>query len=220
MNELDKRLQTVLPGAETIQVSFPLCREIKLYLLDPAGMDRTFSFKEAQTIFTDTPFWAFCWASGNALASYIFRNSWKVAGRRIVDFGSGSGIVAIAAAMAGADEAVVCDIDPNALKAARANAELNNVWITTCASLDDCAQRYDLLTAADVLYNTKNLFLLDKFLDHAPEVLLADSRVNNIGHSSYNKIYECKAATMPILDKNNADELVSIYEGHCSAVGI
>jgi predicted nicotinamide N-methyase len=214
MNELDKMLQTILPGVGTIQVSFPLYRELKLYLLDPAGMDRTFSFKETQILFADTPFWAFCWASGYAMASYILQNSWKVRDRRVIDFGSGSGIVAIAAAMAGAGEAIACDIDPNALKAAELNAELNNVKITTCKSLESHKCKYDLLTAADVLYNTNNLYLLDIFLMHASEVLLADSRVKNIGHSSYNKICEINAFTLPILDKTNADEVVSIYEAH------
>jgi predicted nicotinamide N-methyase len=214
MNELDKMLQTVLPGAGTIQVSFLFCSELKLNLLDPAGMDRTFSFHETQILFADTPFWAFCWARGYAMASYILQNSWKVRGRRVVDFGSGSGIVAIAAAIAGAGEAIACDIDPNALKAAEINAELNNVQITTSESLESGKRKYDLLTASDVLYNTNNLFLLDMFRKHAPEVLLADSRVKNIGHSSYNKICEVNAVTLPILDKSNADELVSIYEAH------
>jgi len=213
MKELDKMLQTVLPGGKTIQVSIPSCRGLKLYLLNPSGMDRGFSLKEAQIIFRDTPFWAFCWASGIALASYIFQNPQRVAGRRIIDFGSGSGIVAIAAAMAGAHEAVACDIDPNALKAALYNAELNDVSIITCTSPAECTNSYDLLAAADVLYNTKNLYMLDIFLKHASEVWIADSRVKDTDHSSYKRVYECTAATLPILEKNNANEKVTIYKG-------
>ncbi|MBN2403369.1 MAG: 50S ribosomal protein L11 methyltransferase [Spirochaetes bacterium] len=214
MNELDEIIQTILPAAQTIQTALPLCRQLKLYLLDQTGLDRTFSNNEMQAIFTNTPFWAFCWASGYALASYILSNPSKVCGRRIIDFGSGSGIVAIAAAMAGADEAAACDIDINALKAAKINADLNNVRITTCKSVEDNVQKYDLLTAADVLYNTNNLFLLDRFFNYAPEVLLAESRVKNIGHPSYNKIYEGRAATLPRLDKSDIDEHVSIYTGN------
>jgi predicted nicotinamide N-methyase len=211
MKELEKIIQASLPGAKIAELSLPLYGELKLFLLDPSGMERGFSANEAQSIFTDTPFWAFCWASGYALASYILQNPGKVRGRRVVDFGSGSGVVAVAAAMAGADEAVACDLDTNALKAAMLNAELNNVRITVSRSLGKYAQKYDLLTAADVLYNTKNLFMLDMFLEHAPEVLLADSRVKNIEHALYNKIYEGMAATLPRLDKSD-DEVVGIYE--------
>jgi predicted nicotinamide N-methyase len=213
MFELDKILQEVLPGGKTEKADIPFCPGIKLYLLDPSGMDRTFSFKETQDILKDTPFWAFCWASGLALASYILRNPQKVSGRRVVDFGSGSGIVAIAAAIAGAREAVACDIDPNALKAAKYNAELNHICISLCDSLNVCSVKYDLLTAADVLYNTKNLFMLDKFPEYAHEVLLADSRIQDIDHSSYTRICGLSASTLPVLDKDNADEQVSIYEG-------
>ncbi|MFH0975998.1 MAG: 50S ribosomal protein L11 methyltransferase [Spirochaetota bacterium] len=210
MKELEKILQRSLPGAKIAESSFPLCRELKLYLLDPSGMERGFSSGEAQNIFADTPFWAFCWASGYALASYILQNPGMVRGRRVVDFGAGSGVVAVAAAMAGADEAVACDLDSNALKAAILNAELNNVSITVSESIGKKAKRYDLLTAADVLYNTNNLFLLDMFLEHAQEVLLADSRVKDIEHPFYNKIYECRTSTLPRLG-NSDDEIVGIY---------
>ncbi len=216
MNELDIMLQEVIPDAITKKVTIPECGDLKLNLLEPAGMDRNFSFIEAQTIFANTPFWAFCWASGQALARYILHNPQLVAGRRIVDFGSGSGIVAIAAAIAGADEAVACDIDPYALIAAKRNAELNKVNISVSDSINIGGGRYDLLTAADVLYNANNLFLLDNFLNCARGVILSDSRVKDIRHLSYSRIFGCVAATLPVLDKDNADETVSIYEGHSS----
>ena len=77
------------------------------------------------------PFWAFCWASGQLLARYVLDHPELVRGRRVLDFGCGSGVVAIAAALAGAESAVACDCDPLALEAARANAALNGVAVTS-----------------------------------------------------------------------------------------
>jgi predicted nicotinamide N-methyase len=210
--ELDQMLQRVLPGARTMLTVLPLIREVKLYLIDPAGMNRGFSAGEAKAVFADTPFWAFCWASGYVLASYILEHPEIVRGKRVLDFGSGSGVVAISASMSGAKEAIACDLDPNALRAATINAKLNGVEITACERLSDIGSRCDLLTAADVLYNTNNLTLLDTFIDYASEVLLAESRIKNIGHSSYNRICEVNAATLPDIPDSDSDGKVTIYE--------
>lgn len=210
--ELDQMLQIVLPGSRTMLTVLPLIREVKLYLIDPAGMNRGFTAGEARAVFADTPFWAFCWASGYVLASYIFKHTEIARGKRVLDFGSGSGVVAIAAAMSGAKEAIACDLDTNSLKAATINAKLNGVEITACERLSDIGSRCDLLTAADVLYNTNNLSLLDTFIGYASEVLLAESRIKNICHSLYKKICEVKAGTLPEIPDSESDGKVTIYE--------
>ncbi len=61
------------------------------------------------------PFWAFAWAGGQALARHIIDHPDLVRGRRVPDFGSGSGLVAIAAAITGASHVVAADIDPFAM---------------------------------------------------------------------------------------------------------
>ena len=72
---------------------------------------------------TTPPFWSFCWSfcwsSGQVLARWILEHKEVVAGRRVLDFGTGSGIVAIAAARSGARRVVACDIDPVSLQAVR-----------------------------------------------------------------------------------------------------
>ena len=77
------------------------------------------------------PFWAFAWAGGQGLARWVLDHPGKVAGRRVLDFASGSGLVGIACMMAGAREATCVDLDPFAATAARLNARLNGVRVAT-----------------------------------------------------------------------------------------
>ncbi|WP_345900187.1 class I SAM-dependent methyltransferase, partial [Martelella sp. UBA3392] len=79
-----------------------------------------------------SPYWAHVWAGGLALAHHIEAEPDCVRGRTVIDYGTGSGLVAIAAAKAGAREVIACDIDPLALEAASLNAALNGVEIATC----------------------------------------------------------------------------------------
>jgi predicted nicotinamide N-methyase len=77
------------------------------------------------------PFWAFAWPGSQALARYVLDWPATVRAKRVLDFGSGCGLAAIAAARAGASEVVACDIDPLAAVAQMLNAELNAVHLTT-----------------------------------------------------------------------------------------
>ncbi len=80
------------------------------------------------------PYWAFAWAGGQALARYILDRPDCVAGKTVLDFGSGSGLVAIAAKQAGAAKVLASDIDPYAVEAIRLNAERNDVSIEVTGS--------------------------------------------------------------------------------------
>lgn len=86
------------------------------------------------------PYWAFAWPGGQALARHILDHRHLVARRRVLDFAAGSGMVAIAAALAGAASVTACDIDPFSLAAIGLNAELNGVDVRT--------ESRDLLDAA------------------------------------------------------------------------
>jgi predicted nicotinamide N-methyase len=100
------------------------------------------------------PFWAFAWAGGQALARYILDHPEVVAGKRVLDFASGSGIVGIAAALARAKHVVSSDIDPFAEVVIRMNAMLNDVAVMV--ERDDAVghplDNYDVLLAGDVCY--------------------------------------------------------------------
>ena len=99
------------------------------------------------------PFWAFAWPGSQALARYILDTPSTVRARRVLDFGSGSGLAAIAAARAGASEVVACDIDPRAAVVQTLNARLNSVTFQTLTSdpvgTDVTA---DVLLVGDVCY--------------------------------------------------------------------
>ncbi|MGW4467770.1 class I SAM-dependent methyltransferase [Micromonospora sp. NPDC004704] len=102
------------------------------------------------------PFWAFAWAGGQALARYLLDHPDEVAGRRVLDFASGSGLVAIAAARAGARHVRAVEIDERAGAAIELNARANDVPvdITVADILDeDWAGDADLVLAGDVFYS-------------------------------------------------------------------
>jgi predicted nicotinamide N-methyase len=100
------------------------------------------------------PFWAFAWAGGQALARYLLDHPETVAGRSVLDFGAGSGLVAIAAAKAGAASVLAAEIDHFAAAAIAANAALNKVAVavTTADVLDTGDRRWEVVTAGDVCY--------------------------------------------------------------------
>jgi predicted nicotinamide N-methyase len=81
----------------------------------------------------DSPYWAFPWAGGQALARHVLDHPELVRGRRVVDFATGSGLVAIAAARAGAARVVALDVDPFCEAVVRLNAELNGVALSFAA---------------------------------------------------------------------------------------
>lgn len=144
--DLPRNQWTVFGGSLALRRP-PLCPEITLWLM-AEDVDL-----EAQCARlhdgASPPYWAFCWGSGQALARWILDHPDEVAGRRVVDFGAGSGIAGIAAARAGAASVRAVDNDPDARRAVRANAEANDVLVGTAASVDT---DWDLLVAGDLLY--------------------------------------------------------------------
>jgi predicted nicotinamide N-methyase len=100
------------------------------------------------------PFWAFAWAGGQALARYLLDHPEIAAGRVVLDFGSGSGLVAIAAAKAGARRVLAAEIDHFAVAAIAANAALNgvSVEIMTADVVGAADPSWEIVTAGDVCY--------------------------------------------------------------------
>jgi predicted nicotinamide N-methyase len=100
------------------------------------------------------PFWAFPWAGGQALARYLLDRPEVVVGRRVFDFASGSGLVAIAAARAGAAHVTACDVDPFCEAAVAANASLNGVAVATLTGdvIGEALHGFEVVLAGDVFY--------------------------------------------------------------------
>ncbi|HCL75331.1 class I SAM-dependent methyltransferase [Stutzerimonas nitrititolerans] len=185
--------------------------DLRLWLIDPANMDRAFSPEETRRILEEPPYWSFCWASGLVLARWLAERPEWVRGKRVLDFGAGSGVAAIAAARAGAAEVVACDLDPLALQACRANAALNGVTLGYSEDFFAEADRFDLIIVADVLYDRANLPLLDQFLSRGREVLVADSRVRDFQHPLYERLDILDACTWPDLAEPAEFRRVSLY---------
>ena len=100
------------------------------------------------------PFWAFAWAGGQALARHLLDHPSLVADRSVLDLATGSGLVAVAAALAGASPVTANDIDPYSLAAAAMNAIANNVRIATLeADLLDTDPPASVILAGDVFYS-------------------------------------------------------------------
>lgn len=185
--------------------------DIRLWLIDPDNMTRAFSPEETQRILEKPPYWSFCWASGLVLARWLAARPEWVFGKRVLDFGAGSGVAAIAAAQAGAAEVVACDLDPVALASCRANAELNGVELGFSEDFFSEADRYDLIIVADVLYDRANLPLLDHFLDRGRDVLVADSRIRDFQHPRYQRLEVLDGCTWPDLAEPAEFRRVSLY---------
>ncbi|HEY8533273.1 MAG TPA: 50S ribosomal protein L11 methyltransferase [Micromonospora sp.] len=112
------------------------------------------------------PFWAFVWAGGQALARYVLDHPEVVARRRVLDFATGSGVVAIAAAKAGATRVRAVDIDPLALAAVEMNAEANGVTVETVCEdvLDGDVGDAEVVLVGDAFYTERLAKRLLRFL--------------------------------------------------------
>jgi predicted nicotinamide N-methyase len=139
--------------AETRLLPVPHTPELSLHVADEATELWQRTEEELGEIGLPPPFWAFAWAGGQALARYILDHPETVRGRRVLDFASGSGLVAIAAMKAGAAEVAACDIDSFAIAAIQMNAEANGVTITPIQ--DDLIGQdrgWETVLAGDICY--------------------------------------------------------------------
>lgn len=213
--ELTQIIQKTLSVGRIERTALPQCPEIELYLLNADFPQEGLSPEEARGIMLEPAYWVFCWASGQALSRWILDHPQIVRGKRVLDFGTGSGVVAVAAALAGASKVMACDIDPLARQAARANCDLNGVDVEVCGDWNSVMDELDLIIVADVLYDKQNLPLLDQFIARANEVLVADSRVKNFDVAPYTKIAELESTTLPDLDEFDEFKQVRIYYADC-----
>jgi predicted nicotinamide N-methyase len=108
----------------------PLVPEVVLHLAEESVPIWRKTEEELGEMNVPPPFWAFAWAGGQALGRYLLDHPETVAGRTVLDIGSGSGLVAIAARMAGARHVTANDIDTFAIEACRINAEVNSVEVS------------------------------------------------------------------------------------------
>jgi predicted nicotinamide N-methyase len=140
--------------AHTRLLPVPHAPEIHLHLADEATALWQKTEEELGEIGLPPPFWAFAWAGGQALARYILDHPALVRGKRVLDFASGSGLVAIAAAKAGAASVEACDVDPFATAAIGLNAGANGVAVAArLADLVGADEGWETVLAGDICYD-------------------------------------------------------------------
>jgi predicted nicotinamide N-methyase len=157
----------------------PEVTEIRLHLADDAlGLwQRTEDEFGAEQ---PPPFWAFAWPGGQALARYVLDRPGLVAGRSVLDLGSGSGLVAIAAARAGAATVAASEVDPLAVAAIGLNARVNLVRTPEVVGdvLDGDGAGAEVVLAGDVWYSRplaeRVLGFLDRAVARGASVLAGD----------------------------------------------
>jgi len=155
--------------ANTRLVSPPAVPETRLHLADDV-IDLWECTQEAlDCLSLPPPFWAFAWAGGQALARYLLDHPVEVEGRDVLDLASGSGLVAIAAAMAGAAPVTASDVDLFAVAAIALNAEANGVAVAGTMEdvLDGDGGGVDVVLAGDVFYERSMADRVLGFLERA-----------------------------------------------------
>ncbi len=159
----------------------PLIPEISIYVADEAVPLWHKTEEQLGEEGLPPPFWAFAWAGGQALGRYVLDHPETVRGKAVLDLASGSGLVGIAAMMAGAASVACADIDDFARAAIMLNAQHNSVPIETLA--DDllattASQGWDIILAGDIFYERDTAQRAFAFLsDHAARgatVLIGD----------------------------------------------
>lgn len=132
----------------------PHAPEVALWLADEVTPIWKLTEEELGELGLPPPFWAFAWAGGQAIARWLLDNPAEVAGRTVLDFATGSGLVGIAAMKAGASSVTGCDIDPFCAAAVAMNARANAVdmGFTGANLLAAAPPAVDLICAGDVCY--------------------------------------------------------------------
>lgn len=207
---LRDRLRGLLPAAELACVPLPRVPEIQLWLFKDLHPDEALDDATVSAIMEAPPYWSLCWASGQVMARYLLDHPESVRGRTVLDLGAGSGVVAIAAALAGAARVIACDQDAGAREAAAFNAAVNGVAVETAAELAGWLPRVEMITAADILYDRDNLPLLDGMARSAA-VLLADSRIPGLDPPGYRLVGVDEATTWPDLGELSEFNRVRLF---------
>ena len=193
----------------------PLVPEISLHL---AGPDVGLFDSSGGEFRGDEPppFWAFVWAGGQALARYVLDHPEVVHGLRVLDLAAGSGVVAIAAAEAGAASVTASDLDPAAARAIRRNAAANGVTVTVAVDpTGDAGAAYDVVLAGDAFYAPsvarRMSTLLREWAGQGARVLVGDPGRGYFPDRLFRLLAESAVPVRAVLEKTDT-LLTGVYE--------
>ena len=180
----------------TRRLAPPLVPEIELHLAEESLPIWRKTEEELGEMNVPPPYWAFAWAGGQALARHLLDHSGLVAGKSVVDLGSGSGLTAIASMRAGASHVLAADVDQVSLEAVLLNAEANGVTVATTA--EDLLARapdpaWQVVLVGDLFYERTLADRVTAYIEAAARqgalVLIGDP-----GRSYFPKVRFTKAA--------------------------
>ncbi len=209
---LQNILQKTLPDARIEVASFPELNGLRLGLINSDYQTGPLPPDVMNAVIANPAYWAFCWGSGLALAQWLLENPATVQHKKVIDLGSGSGVVAIAAAMAGAHTVYACDNDPNALAATRVNAALNNIDLRGVDDLTTLPTYSDTLFMADVLYDRSNFALIEQAKKFCDTLIIADSRINDVDDNTFEFTHTRTALTQPNLGEFEEFRTVRFFQ--------
>ncbi|MBN9674002.1 class I SAM-dependent methyltransferase [Roseibium aggregatum] len=193
---------------ETKIKAVPHAEEIRLHLADEAIGLWQKTEEELGDLGLDPPFWAFAWAGGQGLARYILDTPELVAGKHVLDFACGSGLVGIAAMKAGAVGCHAVDVDPMALAAARLNADLNGVSLSleTADITDGLPPDAGIVFCGDVFYDKamaeRVLSFLYRLVDAGKEVIVGDPGRSYLPTARLTELAEYRVPVIRALEDN------------------
>ena len=173
----------------------PGCPEIRLWLIAEEVDLEAECHALAEGV--APPYWAFCWGAGQLLARHLLEHPDEVAGRRVLDLGTGSGVVAIAAALAGARSVLAVDNDLDSLAAAARNASVNGVEIATATQSTGA---FDLLLASDVYFEQGPRRFCEQSACEGREVLLCEPDRPGARHPDGVALLRATVRTHPDVD--------------------
>lgn len=187
----------------------PLVPEIRLHLAHEMLPLWTLTEEELGASGLPPPYWAFAWAGGQALARYILDNPELVKGERVLDFATGSGIVAIAAKLAGAASVRANDIDPVAIAATNLSAEANGVHVRLSAEdlVGQPSHGWTVVLAGDICYEQPLAGKVEAWLKSLAAggalVLMGDPGRTHLPKTGLTKMAEYRVETTRELEDND-----------------
>jgi len=205
-------LPFVLDGVRIEVRKLPAVPAMRLYLMADGYPEHSLEQADYLRLMQAPPYWAFCWGGGQALAQWVLANPERVRGRAVVDFGAGSGVAGIAAALAGARTVLCVDIDGDALVACQRNGALNQVAVNTALTLEPSGDA--LLLAADVCYEDEGFACVIKHIEAGGEAVVAESRRRDLSQRFpvLQKVAEYLVRTLPDLDESENYDRVCIFQ--------
>lgn len=208
--KLNKRLATLVPGVPLAWRELPGCGGLRGFFLEEESASRPLSPEKMAAVMQEPPFWALLWPSGERVCRLLAEHGGLVSGLSVLDFAAGSGLVACAAARAGAAAVLAVDLDPLAMSACRLHALENGVAVQVSASAPEEA-RVDLLLVADFLYDSSHLAMFELLQARAGEVLVVDSRLRELPMEGFTLLGTSTGKAIPDLDPSGEFGLLRFW---------